>query len=96
MNKREKLLKHFKVIAILFVISIIFEGVIYAYNIFINKFYNQKNLTGNTPIEISNSELEFSEIDEYGYGAITYNKKLQSVSNVELITKPRYIYEIFL
>ena len=87
MNKREKLLKHFKVIAILFVISIIFEGVIYAYNIFINKFYNQKNLTGNTPIEISNSELEFSEIDEYGYGAITYNKKLQSVSNVELITK---------
>ena len=63
LNKREKLLKHFKVIAILFVISIIFEGVIYAYNIFINKFYNQKNLTGNTPIEISNSELEFSEID---------------------------------
>ena len=87
LNKREKLLKHFKFVVIFLIVSIIFECMIYAYNVCINNFYNHRNLIGNDPIEIRTDELDISEVDEYGYVAITYEHELKNVSNVKLITK---------
>lgn len=87
MLSKKNILKHLKYLIILFIISIIFESAIFTYNNFINKFYNHRNLVNNASIEISKEELEFSDVDEYGYAAIIYDKKIENVSNIKLVTK---------
>ena len=87
MLSKKDILKHLKYLIILFILSVIFESVIFIYNNFINKFYDHRNLINNTSIEISKDELEISDVDEYGYAAISYDKKIENVSNIKLVTK---------
>lgn len=87
--KKQEILKIFKILIILFLVAVLLETAIFGYNRVINKVYEKKHLIGNQTIELNINELEISDVDEYGYVSISYNKKIQNVSNIELVTKEK-------
>lgn len=77
--------KHIKIIAILFLVTIVFEMLMVAYNQIIYKVYDQKHLINNEPYTIAIEDITFRK--EGATNIVGANKKFENVYNLSLNLK---------
>lgn len=77
--------KHIKIVAILFILTILFEIVLIAYNEVIFKLYDAKHLINNEPFTIQAKDITLRK--EENVNIIEVNKNLGTVYNLCLNLK---------